>query len=54
MRRVSYTIRVDEELLEEFRRRVVTLYGRGYGVMGKAMEEAMRLWLEKHKEVGEG
>jgi len=43
--------RVDREVAERFRKAVGRTYGVGYGVLGRALEEALLLWLEKHKEV---
>ena len=43
--KVRVDTRVDAALLKAFRVAVVTKYGGLYGHMGKALEEAMRMWL---------
>ena len=42
-------VRIDDELEREFRKKVIDVYGSRKGALGKAVEEAIRLWLEKHK-----
>lgn len=42
-------VKVDDEVEKEFRELVKKRYGRVYGVLGGAITEAMRLWIEKYK-----
>ncbi len=42
-------ITVDDELEERFRRAVARIYGVRKGAISKAVEEAIRLWLEKYE-----
>ena len=40
---------IDCELEDRFRRAVAKVYGARRGVISKAVEEAIKLWLEKHE-----
>lgn len=43
-------VKVDDKLEREFRKKVIDVYGSKKGALGMAIEEAIRLWLEKHKQ----
>lgn len=40
------TVKINDELEAEFRRKVALVYGAGKGVLSRALEDAIRLWLE--------
>jgi len=42
-------VRVDDELEKRFRKKVLDVYGSRKGALAKAVEEAIRLWLEKYE-----
>jgi metal-responsive CopG/Arc/MetJ family transcriptional regulator len=42
------TVQIDEELGRKFRARVMEIKGNRKGALSEAVEEAIRLWLEKH------
>ena len=42
------TVKIDEELGRKFRARVMEIKGNKKGALSKAIEEAIRLWLEKY------
>jgi len=42
-------VRIDDELEKKFRKRVLDAYGTRKGALAKAVEEAIRLWLEKYE-----
>ena len=42
-------ITIDDELEERFRKTVARIYGVRKGAISKAIEEAIKLWLEKYK-----
>ena len=46
---MKMTIEVDEELGRKFRAKVIEIKGNKKGALREAVEEAMKLWLEKHK-----
>jgi len=41
-------ITIDDELEEMFRKAVARIYGARKGAISKAIEEAIKLWLEKY------
>ena len=43
-------VKIDNELEKAFRKRVLELKGSKKGALSEAVEEAIRLWLEKHGE----
>ncbi|MEM1532543.1 MAG: hypothetical protein QW224_03000 [Desulfurococcaceae archaeon] len=45
-------VRVDDELETRFRVAVLRIKGKKRGVLSKAVEEAIRLWLEKYESQG--
>lgn len=46
----TITINVNNELNEEFRKVVKIKLGEGKGKLGKAIEEAINIWIEKEKQ----
>jgi len=42
------TVEINNELWMEFQRAILRKYGRIYGNTQKALEEAIREWIEKH------
>ncbi len=42
------TVKISDDVEREFRRVVAKVYGVGKGVLGKAIEEAIELWLQKY------
>ncbi len=42
------TIQVDEELGRKFRAKVIEVKGNKKGALSEAVEEAIKLWLEKY------
>lgn len=42
------TVIVDDNLHKKFRMKVIEKYGTKKGAVGEAVEEAIRLWLDKH------
>jgi len=42
-------ITIDDELEEKFRKTVARIYGARKGAISKAVEEAIKLWLEKYE-----
>ena len=49
MAKVRVTIVIDKELNETFRTAVAKKYGYYHGALSKALEEAIRLWLQKNQ-----
>jgi len=47
---VKVTVEVDEKIVREFKGEVVQRKGKLRGAMGKAMEEAMELWMKKQEQ----
>jgi len=45
-------VRIDDELERRFRKRVLDVYGSKKGALARAVEEAIRLWLEKYESQG--
>ena len=45
---MKMTIKIDEELGRKFRAKVVEIKGNKKGALSEAIEEAIKLWLEKH------
>ena len=45
---MKFTVKVDEELGRKFRARVIEIKGNKKGALSEAIEEAIKLWLEKH------
>ena len=41
-------VRIDDELEKRFRKKVLDVYGVKKGALAKAVEEAIKLWLEKY------
>lgn len=46
-------VKVDDEVEMDFRRGVLAAKGKKKGALGKAVEEAMIIWLEKRKKQGQ-
>ena len=46
---MKMTIKIDEELGRKFRARVIEIKGNKKGALSEAIEEAIKLWLEKYK-----
>jgi len=42
-------VRIDDELEKKFRKKVLDVYGARKGALAKAVEEAIKLWLEKYE-----
>ncbi len=42
-------VRIDDELEKRFRKKVLDVYGSRKGALAKAVEEAIKLWLEKYE-----
>jgi len=42
------TIKIDEELGRKFRAKVIEIKGNKKGALSEAIEEAIKLWLEKY------
>jgi len=42
-------VRIDDELEKRFRKKVLDVYGSKKGALAGAVEEAIKLWLEKHE-----
>jgi len=42
-------VKIDKDLAIEFRRKVLEVKGVKKGALAEAVEEAIRLWLEKHE-----
>jgi len=42
-------VRIDDELEKKFRKKVLDVYGSKKGALAKAVEEAIKLWLEKYE-----
>ncbi|MFH1409438.1 MAG: hypothetical protein ABIH34_06000 [Nanoarchaeota archaeon] len=47
----TMTITVDEDIEERFRKHVAARFGRGKGVLGKAVSEAIDDWIKKGKSI---
>ena len=45
----TITVNIKDEVNEEFRKTVEEKLGRGKGVLGKAIEEAMQKWAKEKK-----
>jgi len=45
---MKMTIQVDEELGRKFRAKVIEVKGNKKGALSEAIEEAIKLWLEKY------
>ena len=45
---MKMTIKIDEELGRKFRAKVVEIKGNKKGALSEAIEEAIKLWLEKY------
>lgn len=41
-------VRIDDGLERRFRKKVIDVYGTRKGALAKAVEEAIKLWLEKY------
>jgi hypothetical protein len=46
----TITLNVTNEVNEEFRRMVKTKLGEGKGKLGRAMEEAIKIWISEQKQ----
>ena len=42
-------VRINDELDKMFRKKVLDVYGAKKGALAKAIEEAIRLWLDKYE-----
>ena len=42
-------VRIDDELEKRFRKKVLDVYGARKGALAKAVEEAIKLWLERYE-----
>ena len=49
MSKEQLNLRIDEDLLKEFKMGVLEKYGKLYGALAEATEEAMRMWLKGNK-----
>ena len=45
----TITVNVSDEVEEKFREVVWTVYGKGKGRLGKALEESIGLWIKKEQ-----
>lgn len=45
----TLTVNADEGVLAEFREWAAKVYGGGKGHLGKALNEAIKLWMQAHK-----
>ncbi|WP_158506630.1 hypothetical protein [Thermococcus eurythermalis] len=43
------TVKIPDELEVKFRKKILDVYGVKKGALGKAITEAIELWLEKHE-----
>lgn len=43
------TVKIPDELEVKFRKKILDVYGVKKGALGRAITEAIELWLEKHK-----
>ncbi len=46
----TITISVNDDIEREFRETVKKKLGKGKGVLGKAVEEAIKMWIEEKKQ----
>ncbi len=46
----TMTISINDEINKEFRQTVKKEFGEGKGVLGKAVEEAVKKWIEEKKQ----
>jgi len=42
-------VRIDDELEKRFRKKVLDVHGARKGALAKAVEEAIKLWLERYE-----
>jgi len=42
-------VRIDDELENRFRKKILDVYGSKKGALARAVEEAIKLWLEKYE-----
>lgn len=42
-------VEIDDELEREFRHVILDVYGSRRGALTRAVEDAIRLWIQKHK-----
>jgi len=42
-------VEIDNELERDFRHLILDVYGSRKGALTRAVEEAIRLWIQKHK-----
>ena len=47
---VKVTVEMNEKIVREFKGEVVRIKGKLRNAMGKAMEEALELWIKKQKQ----
>lgn len=47
------TVKIPDDLEVRFRKKILDVYGVKKGALGKAISEAIELWLEKHEKSGE-
>jgi len=45
---MKFTVQVNEKLGRKFRAKVIEVKGNKKGALSEAIEEAIKLWLEKH------
>jgi len=43
------TVKIPDDLEVKFRKKILDVYGVKKGVLGKAITEAIELWLNKHE-----
>ncbi len=43
------TVKIPDDLEVKFRKKILDVYGVKKGALGKAITEAIELWLEKHE-----
>ena len=43
------TVKIDDELEKRLRKTVIDVYGSKKGALGKVIEEAIKLWLNKYE-----
>jgi len=52
MQKARLSVRIDAKVLKEFKEEVLARYGKLYGTMNVAVEEALRDWLKKTEKTG--
>ncbi|WP_167887058.1 MULTISPECIES: hypothetical protein [unclassified Thermococcus] len=46
------TVKIPDEVEVEFRKKILEIYGARKGALGKAITEAIELWLQEHEKSG--